>query len=123
MSTYFFVLAIMISIPLGWEFITILTSKETISTVWKSLGHEWSPFIIYGVSLLPGHFWVQPPEKYTLAGYASEAGEVFVVLWIGWSIFWYFRANPSLTPLNWIESLALIIFGVLIGAFAWTMGF
>lgn len=121
MTTTLFVAVFMAAIPLGWEIYT-LTQDEllTISEVFRHLGREWNPFVMYIVNVLVGHFWITP--SVTLAQYLGEWAEVAVVLLIGWSIFWVFRANSHLLPLNSWESTVLIALSIAVGAFAWTIG-
>jgi hypothetical protein len=121
MTTTAFVIAFMICIPLAWEFYVIVQGEETISRAMRDLGHEWSPFLIYAVSALVGHFWVNFEQSLVNRIGGGELGEVFFVLWIGWAVFWGFRANPHLLPLGPWQSLALIAFGVLVGAFVWSL--
>lgn len=120
MTTTAFVIAFMLGAPLTWEVLTLFTQLETISHVFRELGHEWTPFIIYAISVLPGHFFVNFRQSLVQAMGGTNTGEVVVVLWIGWAIFIVFRANPSWTPLGPWSSLALVIFSVLVGAFVWS---
>lgn len=121
MTTTLFVVIFMLAVPLAWELYTLTpVNLHQISDVFRALGREWNPFIMYVVSILPGHFWVTPP--YTIAQYLDERAELAVVLIIGWVIFWAFRSNPGLMPLDWFDSLVLILFSVAVGAFLWTMG-
>jgi len=121
MTTTAFVLAIMIALPLAWEGYAISQSDlQTISEVWATMGREWSPFFAYALSVLVGHFFIRPTHN--VASYLAEPGEVFVVLFVGWAIFWGFRAYPQALPLSTTPSFVLTVGGILIGAFVWTIG-
>lgn len=114
-------IGLMLAVPAVYDVAVILAGERSISALYKIVGHTWSPVFIYGVSVLPGHWWVNFEES--LVGMAGGGGlaELFVVCWIGWVIHWTFRANPELTPLGPWESLGLIFFSVLVGATMWTL--
>lgn len=115
-----FVLAFMVALPLMWEAYAVLGSPATISQAFKELGHEWTAFVIYAVSVLPGHFFVNFDRSLVNRVGGNDAAEVAVVLWIGWAVFVVFRANPEWTPLGPWPSLALVLFSVLVGALVWS---
>jgi len=122
MQTVYFILGLVI-VGLAWEFYTLRRKGvRTISRAMKYLGEEWSPFVVYGLSVLVGHFWISPPESYTLASLIPEAQEVAIVLFIGWGIFGYFRANRDQLPLLWWQNIILILVSLSIGGFVWTIG-
>lgn len=120
MTTAAFIVLFMAAVPLAWELYAILGEPITISEGFKQLGHEWNAFAIYAVSVLPGHFFVNFEQSLVERIGGSEAGEVAVVLWIGWGIFIAFRANPNWTPLGPWASFALVLFSVLVGGFVWS---
>ena len=121
MTTTAFVLIGMIAVPLGWEVYTLTQSDlQTISQVWATLGREWSPFVAYGLSVLVGHWFIHPERS--PAQHLPETGEVFIVLWVGWIIFILGRAFPRALPLGTAASFALVVVGVTVGAYLWTMG-
>lgn len=121
MSTTVFVLIFMFGIPMGWEFYTFTQPDlRTISKVWAEMGREWSPLFCYAVSVLNGHFFIRPET--TAAEHIGEGGEVFLVLWAGWGLFWFFRARPDLMPFPTWGWLLLIAAGTLIGGYVWTIG-
>jgi hypothetical protein len=120
MSTLVFVLVFMIGVPLGWEVYAIADPEvRTISRVWAELGREWNPLFCYALSVLNGHFFLRPDEN--VAKYLGEPMEVGIVLGIAWVVFYFFRRNPEMTPLPTWAGVALIAFGVFVGAFAWTI--
>lgn len=121
MTTTLFIILFMVAIPLGWEMYAILGEPITISRAFQQLGQEWNAFTIYALSVLVGHFFVQPPAEYTLAGTLSETSEVVIVTWLGWCIFLLFRTHRHWLPLPWYVSLGIIVGSVLVGAFAWTI--
>lgn len=121
MSTTIFIVAAMVLPALAWEMYAILGEPITISEAFRQLGQEWNAFTIYALSVLVGHFFVQPPGEYTLAAVLSETSEVVIVIWLGWCIFLLFRTHRHWLPLPWYASLILIIASVLVGAFAWTI--
>lgn len=113
------VIGFMIGIPLVWDIVVVTAGQETISEQFRNMGHEWSALLIYGVSVLPGHWWVN--FETSLADYigANPVFELFFVLWIGWTIHWLSVTQEwQLTP---VQALLLIYFSVLVGAFGWTM--
>lgn len=117
--TSFVVLGGMLAVPILWDVALVAQGEETISEMTRRMGHDWSPIFIYAFSVLPGHWWVNFEKG--LADYigAGPVFEVFIVLWIGWGLHWTAVTNEwQLTPL---QSLALIFFSVLVGAFCWTM--
>lgn len=120
--TVWFVLLVMIGVPLVWEFYTVAFGLQTISEAWAMLGREWNPFFAYAASVLCGHWFISPPARITAAQYVGELGEAFFVVWIGWAVFWGFRANPQVLPLSWECMFALCVASILIGGFAWTIG-
>lgn len=120
MSTTLFVVLFLFAIPLGWEFYTFTGDIITISEAVRNLGHEWNAFIIYAVSVLPGHFFVNFNRSLVERAGGTDATEIALVLWIGWGIFAYFRANPEVQLGPW-SSLGLVIASVLIGAFLWSI--
>lgn len=122
MTTTAYVWLGMIIPALIWEGYSVVTGDvSTISQTWQMIGQQWSAFYIYAVAVLPGHFWVQPPDHMTLASQLQEPAEVAMVLWCGWALFVVEKAKPDVFPLPWWGNLLLIIGATLIGAFAWTI--
>lgn len=121
MNTTIFVLVFMIGIPLCWEFYALLNQDlRTISKVWAEMGREWNPLFCYILSVLNGHFFMRPDTN--LAKYLGEPAEVAVVIVIGWIIFSVFYTHPGYMPLPTWGWFLLMIFGTLVGAYAWTIG-
>jgi len=121
-STFTPIVAIgfMLAVPAAYDVAVVVVDERTISNVYRDLGHTWSPVLIYAVSVLPGHWWVNFDHSLIDRAGGGPIGELFVVFWIGWGIHWGFRAYPKATPLGPWESLALIQVSVLVGAFIWT---
>lgn len=101
------------------EFVTLESGWPTISRTTLYLGLHWNPFVIVVIGILYGHFTFNPDIN--LAKYIDEAGEVFIVCWITWGFFMYFRGNPDLLPLSNLERLGIVIVSIAIGAFVWTI--
>ena len=53
------------------------------------MGHT-KPVVIYGVSVLPGHWWVNFEKSIPdmVAGPDASSLEFFMVFFFGWSIHW-----------------------------------
>lgn len=111
----------MISVPFGWEILTLVDPDLlTISEVWSALGRQWNPFVKYALSALLGHWFLRP--EHNAAQYITETGEVFVVLWVGWWIFWYFYYNTEMLPLPTWANFSIILGGIIVGGWCWTIG-
>ena len=120
MTTLYIILA-MIAPALAWEIYSLTASDVwTISASFRYLGQEWSLFAPYALGTLLGHFYVQPPGAYTLAGHASETTEVALILWLGWAIYVLDKGLSLALP--WWGYLLFCIGAMLVGAFGWTMG-
>ena len=120
MTTLYIILA-MIAPALAWEVYSLTQADVwTISASFRYLGQEWSLFAPYALSVLLGHFYVQPPGAYTLAGHASETTEVALILWLGWAVYVVDKGLSLALP--WWGYLLFCIGAMLVGAFGWTMG-
>jgi hypothetical protein len=118
-----YILAILVAPALAYEVYALLTDGVwTWSRGAHYLGQHWNAFAQYILAVLLGHFYIQPPAEYTLAGQVDEMTEVAVVLWLGWGIFAAGVRYPSMLPLEWYTSLALLTLSLLIGGFCWTLG-
>jgi hypothetical protein len=118
-----YILAILVAPALGYEAYALATEGVwtwSRATYW--LGQHWNVFAQYALGLLPGHFYIQPPSQYTLAGQVGEWTEVAVVLWLGWGIFAASLRYPEWLPLPWYASLGVLVTSMLIGGFCWTLG-
>lgn len=121
LTTWYFVVVIMISVPVAWELVTLVHADlRTISEVWAAIGRQWNPFVEYALSALVGHWFLRPERN--LAQHVTEAGEVFVVVWVGWGVFWFFYVNPEMLPLPSWANLLIILSGIFIGGWCWTIG-
>jgi hypothetical protein len=119
MTTVYVILA-MVAPALGYELYSLQAEVWTISAAFRYLGQEWSLFAPYSLSVLLGHFYVQPPSPYTLAGRLDETAEVAVVLWLGWAVY---VLDKGLSPeLPWWGYFAFCVASMTVGAFGWTMG-
>lgn len=114
------VLGFMIGIPILYDILVANVGGLTISEYFKDLGQTYSPLFIYGVSILPGHFWMNFEQSLVNRAGGGELAELFIVLIIGWSVHWAFRANSEWLPLGPWEAFVLIVASVLVGAFLWT---
>lgn len=122
MTTTLFIVLVMIAVPLGWEFVTLWHQDlDTISRAFMQMGQEWNAFTIYMLSVLVGHFFVQPPAHLSLGSVVTDVGEVVIILWTGWIIFLLFHTYPGWLPLPWWGSLLLILGSVCLGAFGWSL--
>lgn len=118
-----YILAILVAPALGYEAYALATDGVwTWSTATKYLGQEWNLLVQYILGLLPGHFFIQPPARLTLAGQVGEWTEVALVVWLGWGIFAASLRYPEWLPLPWYASLALLVASLLVGGFCWTLG-
>jgi hypothetical protein len=119
MTTVYVILA-MIAPALAYELYSLQADVWTISAGFRYLGQEWSLSVPAILSILLGHFYIQPPEWLTLAGYIGEAQEVGVVLWVVYVVYGVdYAVDPSLP---WWGYLLFCVAGLCVGAFAWTMG-
>ena len=120
MTTLYIILA-MIAPALAWEIYSLTASDVwTISASFQYLGQEWSLFAPYALGTLLGHFYVQPPARYTLAGQLPETSEVALILWLGWAVY---VVDKGLSPaLPWWGYFAFCVAAMAVGAFCWTMG-
>jgi len=118
MATVYVILAALVPV-LAYEAYTLTQEGLwTISSGVRYLGQEWSLFAPYALSVLLGHFYVQPPT--TLAERWSETTEVALVLWGGWAVYVIDKGvDPSLP---WWGYVLLCTGGVLVGGFCWTLG-
>lgn len=109
------------AIPFAWElYVAISGEGRLISPVLQEMGREWNGIVIYVVNVVVGHVWLQPP--FSPAKYLNEMSEIFIVVFIGWIIFWVFKAfDETLTPMSNIQVLCLIAFSLFIGAFFWNL--
>lgn len=114
-------LGLMLAVPAAYDIVLVAMEKQTISGLYRDLGHTWSPLLIYAVSLLPGHWWVNFEQSVIERLDGGWAGELFVICWIGWGIHWGFRAYPEATPLGPWGALTLIYASVLVGGCFWTL--
>jgi hypothetical protein len=121
MTTVYVVLIGLLGVALPYELYTLYHSDLwTISAALRYLGQEWSLFAPYVFTVLPGHFYVQPPDWLTLAGQVDETTEVALILWLGWAVY---VIDKGLSPsLPWWGYLLFCIAGLCIGGFCWTMG-
>lgn len=118
-----YIIAILVAPALGYEAYALATEGVwTWSRGTQYLGQEWNLLIQYLLGLLPGHFFIQPPSQYTLAGQVGELTEVALVVWLGWGIFAASLRYPGWLPLEWYSSLALLVASLLVGGFCWTLG-
>lgn len=119
MTTVYVIIA-MVAPALAYELWTLQADAWTISAAFRYLGQEWSLFVPYALSVLLGHFYVQPPEHLTLAGRLGETSEVALILWFGWAVF---VLDKGLSPsFPWWGYLAFCVGCMLVGSFCWTMG-
>jgi hypothetical protein len=119
MTTVYVILA-MVAPALGYELYSLQADVWTISAAFRYLGQEWSLFAPYSLSVLLGHFYVQPPSAYTLAGAVDETTEVALILWGGWAVY---VLDKGLSPtLPWWGWVLYLVAALLIGGFCWTMG-
>jgi hypothetical protein len=109
------VLHVVLVALLGWEGIALVNGHATISQAVQSYT-ETAPVVSYVLGALVGHFAVQPPAQWTLAARLGEPAEVAVVGVVGLVVFSVIEAVP------WWGDAALLALGVIIGAFAWTIG-
>jgi hypothetical protein len=121
MTTLYVVLGGLFAVALPYELYTLYNSDLwTISAAMRHLGQEWSLFAPYSLSVLLGHFYVQPPSAYTLAGQVDETTEVALILWGGWAVY---VIDKGLSPsLPWWGYLLFLVACMAVGAFCWTMG-
>jgi hypothetical protein len=121
MTTLYVVLGGLLAVALPYEVYTLYNSDLwTISAAMRHLGQEWSLFAPYSLSVLLGHFYVQPPERWTLAGQVGEAEEVALILWLGWVVYVVDKAvRPSLP---WWGYFLFCVACMIVGGFCWTMG-
>lgn len=121
LNTWYFVVVVMMSIPFGWEMVTLAHADlRTISEVWGAIGRQWNPFVEYALSALVGHWFLRP--EHNAAQYITEVGEVFIILWFGWGVFWYFWYNTDMLPLPTWANLCIILAGIFLGGWCWTIG-
>jgi len=119
MTTVYVSLA-MIAPALGYELYSLQSGVWTISAAMKYLGQEWSLFAPYSLSVLLGHFYIQPPSAYTLAGQVVETTEVTLVLWLGWVVYVIDKAVRPTLP--WWGYFLFCVAALCVGGFCWTMG-
>lgn len=119
MTTVYVIIA-MVAPALAYELYSLQAEVWTISAAFRYLGQEWSLFAPYALSVLLGHFYVQPPSGYTLAGQLSEASEVALVLWLGWAVYVVDKGVDPALP--WWGYGLFLVAGMIVGSFAWTMG-
>lgn len=121
MTTLYVVLGGLLAVALPYELYTLYNSDLwTISAAMRHLGQEWSLFAPYSLSVLLGHFYVQPPTEWTLAGQVNETAEVAFVLWLGTVVYVVDKGVDPALPW-WGYGLFLIVCGA-VGGFCWTMG-
>jgi len=121
MTTLYVVLGGLLAVALPYELYTLYNSDLwTISAAMRHLGQEWSLFAPYALSVLLGHFYVQPPDGLTVASVLSESSEVAIILWLGWCVY---VADKAISPsLPWWGYLLFCAAGMLVGGFCWTLG-
>mgnify|MGYP006425434363 CR=1 FL=1 len=110
-----------IALGLLWEFYALASPEALISPTMMEMSQK-SPLTTYALSVLVGHFFVQPPTQYTLAGQINEYAEVGIVIGLGAALQTAVVLYPGLIPLPWHVNLALILFAICLGAFGWTIG-
>ena len=117
MSTLTFVWILLIA-GLVLEAVTLVRRDlRTISQAVKAMKDD-TPFAIYALAALVGHWGVQPPSAYTPANVMPEVAEVGTVAAIGGIVFVWGQVRGEA---KWWEPLLVILLGVLAGAFVWTM--
>lgn len=121
MTTVYVVVIGLLAVALPYEVFTLYHSDLwTISAAMRHLGKEWSLFAPYSLSVLLGHFYIQPPARFTLAGQVDETTEVAFVLWCGWVVY---VTDKAISPaLPWWAWVLYLVAALLIGGFCWTMG-
>jgi len=119
MTTVYVILA-MIAPALAYELYSLQSGVWAISAGFRYLGQEWSLFAPYSLSILLGHFYIQPPSAYTLAGQVDETTEVAFVLWLGWVVYVIDKAVRPTLP--WWAYLLFCVACMIVGGFCWTMG-
>jgi hypothetical protein len=121
MTTLYVVLGGLLAVALPYELYTLYNSDLwTISAAMRHLGQEWSLFAPYALSVLLGHFYVQPPDGLTVASVLSESSEVAIILWLGWCVYVVDKAISPALP--WWGYGLFCIAAMTVGAFCWTMG-
>lgn len=108
---------LMLGVPLAWDVVLATTGEQTISEVFRNFAHKHSAGMIFGVSVMPGHWFVNFDQSLVEMAGGDAVGELAVIVWLAWTLQWTLYGH-ELGP--W-ASLALVIFGVLSGALLWTM--
>jgi len=118
MQTVYVIFALLVPV-LGYEvYSAFATDVWTFSEAAKALAHA-NLFWAYVPSVLVGHFFIHPPVS--LATYLSETTELFVVVWIGWGLYWASRVAGTELPFGWVGDFTFVVGCVLVGAFCWTI--
>jgi len=118
--TTVYIITALVAPALAYELYSLQADVWTISAGFRYLGQEWSLFAPYALSVLLGHFYIQPPDSLTVASVLSESSEVAIILWLGWCVY---VADKAISPsLPWWGYLLFLVACMIVGGFCWTMG-